>query len=133
MTLVVDASIAVKWLLIEEGSSMALALLGKDTLVAPDLVVPETGNVLWRHAVKGLISSQQAVSGMEGLLSFFDEIFASEPISRHAVEIAIAVNHPVYDCFYIALAEALDTTLVTADRRLAGKLDGSLRKRVELL
>jgi predicted nucleic acid-binding protein len=39
--------------------------------------------------------------------------------------IASQLDHPVYDCFYLALAEARDALLVTADRRLLRKLRGT--------
>ena len=133
MTLVVDASVAVKWLIREEGSEVAMALVGRDALVAPDLLVAEVANVLWRLTRVANLPAEQATRGMEELIGTIDELYPMEGLAVRALGIATALTHPVYDCFYIALAEALDTTLVTADRRLVGKLDGSLRKRVELL
>jgi len=48
----------------------------------------------------------------------FDELVPLAGLSRRAAAIALALDHPVYDCFYLALAEARDAPMVTADRRL---------------
>ncbi|HVC62704.1 MAG TPA: type II toxin-antitoxin system VapC family toxin [Acetobacteraceae bacterium] len=44
------------------------------------------------------------------------------PLAARALAIAAAIEHPAYDCFYLALAELRDTRLVTADRRLRSRL-----------
>jgi predicted nucleic acid-binding protein len=44
-TLVIDASIAVKWVVEEEGRSETLALRQKAKLIAPDLLVAECANI----------------------------------------------------------------------------------------
>ena len=51
-----------------------------------------------------------------------------QPLTRLAVratEIALQLDHPVYDCFYLALAEAERCLLVTADQRLREKVRGT--------
>ena len=55
----------------------------------------------------------------------FAELLAIGPLRRRALEIATALRHPAYDCFYLALAETRDAELVTADRRFAARLDGT--------
>jgi predicted nucleic acid-binding protein len=47
------------------------------------------------------------------------------PLAARALELAFALDHPVYDCFYLALAEAEQVGLVTADGRLESRLRGS--------
>ena len=54
MTFVVDASVAVKWLVNEQASEAAHRLLNsEERLVAPDFIVVEVGNVLWKKLRRG--------------------------------------------------------------------------------
>ena len=55
----------------------------------------------------------------------FAELWATVWLASRAFEIAAELRQPVYDCFYLALAESEDAMLVTADRRLIGRLAGS--------
>ena len=43
---------------------------------------------------------------------------ATEDLLAEATRLAVAIAHPIYDCLYIACAQATDSTLVTDDRRL---------------
>ncbi len=126
MTLVVDASVACKWFVEEAGSAAAAVLLeGGESLVAPDLVVAEVCNALWRKLRAGEIAAEQAEAGVEGLAGLFDDLVPSGRLAVDAFAIAKALRHPVYDCFYLALAEHGDTRLVTADAALLGRLAGT--------
>ena len=126
MTLVVDASVACKWLVEEDGSEAAAAVLdGGESLVAPDLIVAEVCNALWRKLRAGEIAPAQAEAGVESLAGIFDDLVASGRLAVRAFAIAEALRHPVYDCFYLALAEQGDTRLVTADAVLLGRLSGT--------
>lgn len=59
--LVVDASVAVKWFLVEPGDREALALLdAAESLVAPELIVAEVVNVVWKRLMAGTIEASQA-------------------------------------------------------------------------
>ena len=60
MTFVIDASVALKWVIEEDDSETAIALLTQDALAAPDLLVIECGNVLWAKARRGLLRREQA-------------------------------------------------------------------------
>lgn len=68
---------------------------------------------------------RQAPLTAASLPRFFVRLIALAPLAARAVEIAAELRHPVYDCFYLALTESEDATLVTADRRLIGRLAGS--------
>ena len=50
MTLVVDASVAVKWFVEEDGRQQALQILDLDEREAPDLIIAEVANVIWKKA-----------------------------------------------------------------------------------
>jgi predicted nucleic acid-binding protein len=46
-------------------------------------------------------------------------------LAARALAIADELRHPAYDCFYLALAQARDARLITADRRFTGRLGGT--------
>ncbi len=121
--LVVDASVACKWFIDEYGTKAAEALLALgETLLAPDLIVPEVCNVACLKLRRGQIGADQAASMVNGLPDLFDELVPSEQLAARAFIIASTLAHPAYDCFYLALAELRGTRLVTADRKLIGRL-----------
>ena len=118
MRFVVDASVAVKWLVAEEDEDIAdrLAASGQE-LHAPRLMASEAANVLWRKARVGEIERAEAGAAM-ALLADMPVIWNDdETVGADAVRLALALDHPVYDCMYLALAHRIGATVVTADRR----------------
>ena len=134
MTIVVDASVAVKWVLRESGSDAADALLDDDSLIAPAIWLAEAGNALWRRTRMAEIT---AVEAHERLTELQKAPVASLAIGPHldrALDLAISLNHPIYDCLYLAVALHQDAHVVTADRRFAAAAARSdLADRVRLL
>jgi predicted nucleic acid-binding protein len=119
--LVIDASVAVKWVVEEEGTKEALALRDR-ALAAPDLLIAECADILWKKVRRNELSEQEAVFAA-GLLARADiELMATRPYLEVAVRIAVALDHPAYDCIYIALAEAEELRFVTADVSLLRKV-----------
>jgi predicted nucleic acid-binding protein len=130
--IVVDTSVAVKWLVEEEDSDRAAALLGR-SLVAPDLILIECGNALWKRQRRGEIPFDQALAGLARLEQFVS-LAPSAPFALRALEMAVELQHPVYDCLFLAAAERLDVMLVTADRRFYDAVARSARAgRITLL
>ena len=126
MTLVVDARVALKWYLIEDGAEAARQILAEgDTLVAPELVVAEVCNACWLAGRRGEISAAQQSQIAEDITRVFDRLVGLVPHASRAAAIARELDHPVYDCFYLALSEALDAPLVTADGRLLARVAGT--------
>jgi predicted nucleic acid-binding protein len=125
MTLIVDASIALKWFVPEELEDEADALAGRADLVAPDLIFSEVGNALWARATRGLLPRADAERSLEAFEAVALTILDSPPFARRALAIALDLGHPIYDCIYLACAERLDALLVTADNRLFRKVTGS--------
>lgn len=123
--LVVDASVAVKWLLPEAHSVEATALLERhNRLIAPDLLWIEVGNVLWKHQRRGSLSIEETTLLVEQVMAMPVEIESSEPLIQPAVQLALGTGRTVYDCIYLALALMRDAVVVTADERLANALAG---------
>lgn len=123
--LVVDASVAVKWVVQEHDTAIAHALVGADALAAPELALVETANAIWKYTKLGVVSPAQATRAVEEFPGFYDLLVPMEPLLRRAHAIAQALGHRVYDCFYLALAERETAPLVTADRRLLARIAGT--------
>ena len=124
--LVIDASVAIKWFIVEPGRPEAKRLLdGGNLLVAPELVVAEVVNVVWKRLMADAIDRSQAADVPRELPHLFTELCPLAPLAGRALALAEELRHPAYDCFYLALAEARDAKLVTADRRFAQRLAGT--------
>lgn len=119
---VVDTSVAIKWVIDEEGSNEADLLQNAD-MVAPALLRIEAANVLRTIAARQVVTGDQAVDLFLLLQTAPVTIIdADDTLERRALELALEMRHPVYDCVYLALAERTDRQLVTADRRLLTSL-----------
>jgi predicted nucleic acid-binding protein len=121
VSLVVDASVAAKWVLPEPESERAEELRRSgEALLAPTLVVAEIGNAVWKRAVRGDLSSAEAIDAVATATALFTALTPMEHLAARATEIAIELNHPIYDCFYLALAERERAPIISADAKLLG-------------
>jgi predicted nucleic acid-binding protein len=119
VTLVVDASVAAKWVLPEDGADKAAALRdADDDFIAPSLIVAEIGNAIWKRAIGHELSKADALQAHKIAVSLLARLVPLEQIGARATEIAIDLRHPIYDCFYLALAEREGCPHITADTRL---------------
>jgi predicted nucleic acid-binding protein len=113
------------------GNPKSQRLLLEEELAAPDLLISETLNAFWK-----LRRSGRSTPSLSVLLSTFDyiQIEPSRPHAARAAELADRLDHPVYDCLYLALAEAQADVLLTADAVFERKTRvPGLRKRVRLM
>jgi predicted nucleic acid-binding protein len=131
-TFVVDASIAVKWVIEEKGTAAALSLRKQAKLIAPELLVAECANILWKKVRRDELSKDEALLAARLLQGADLELFSTRGLLDAAALIAIDLDHPAYDCLYVALAAERDCRFVTADDRLLRRLarHGALRERV---
>lgn len=121
--LVVDASVAAKWFFPEAHSQRCLRLLNAaSTLLAPDLILAEFGNLVWKRFCRGEISSEEASAVVQDFLRVPLTITPARELLRSALDIALATRRTVYECLYLALAVQRDAKLVTGDERLANAL-----------
>jgi predicted nucleic acid-binding protein len=106
--------VAIKWVVPEPDSGRAEILLDHG-LVAPDLIYAECANVLWKKVRRGEITEEEAEIAAQTLDQA--DITIARTRGRLAVATAIAVelDHAAYDAVYLAVAEASDLRLVTAD------------------
>jgi predicted nucleic acid-binding protein len=123
--LIVDANVAVKWVLPEPDSHIALKLRTDSRLLAaPALLIEEAGNVAWQRARRGELSRAQAIEVVRIVVGLVPLIVSAADLYEEALRLAIDLDHPIYDCFYLALALRNRAPLATADRtlsELAGK------------
>ncbi len=127
-TLVIDASVAVKWVVEEDGTEEAVALRGKARLIAPELLVAECANILWKKVRLGELTRDEASLAARLLQGADLELLPTRGLLEHATWLAIELDHAAYDCIYLALAMSADCRFVTADRWLLAKL-AAVRRR----
>lgn len=118
MTIVVDASVAVA-ALIDSGSAgdWAEEIIARSELVAPELLLIETTNVLRRLERNGDIATYEAISAQRDLMRLDIDLFPFAPFASRVWE--LRNNLTSYDASYVAVAEAFDAPLATLDRKLA--------------
>jgi len=119
VTLVVDASVALKWVIEEDGAAAARQLILDEMLAAPDLLFIECANVLWAKARCGQISAADARTALAAIES---APVRAVPVRAHAAAaqaIALELDQTAYDSLYLAVALAERAVLVTADEAFA--------------
>lgn len=116
--MVVDATVVVA-ALVDSGDDgrWAERTLSDGRLVAPHLMPVEVANILRRAAAAGDVSSEVATLAHGDLLQLRVQLMPYEPVAERAWE--LRENLTMYDAWYVALAEAVDSPLATLDRRLA--------------
>lgn len=123
---VLDASVIVA-LFVEESETpnaeRALQALADEQaeLHAPDLIVYEIANALWKRTARGDISPELATQRMNDFDGLEIELYRPQSIARAALGLAISQKLTAYDAAYLAVALALGAPLLT--------LDGGLRDR----
>ena len=122
MILTVDASVVVKWFVDEPLSEESRLLLAHRLhLRAPAILISEFANTIWKKVRRGEIAdSGPYFDELASIPEIFDLLPDADVIERAAC-IAVEIGHPVYDCLYLACAEATESAAITADRRLADK------------
>ena len=127
MLYVIDAGVVVKWFIPEVDSAIAHQLLerylqGVDTPVAPDLLIAECGNVLWRRCRQGDITPDEATDSLADLLTLNVPLVPATRLVQSALQLALQHQRTVYDALYLALAQERNCDLITADERFFNAL-----------
>lgn len=118
MTLVVDANVALCWSFEAPDSAKAISLLHNgDHLIAPDLIIPEVTNALFKLIGVLPEKADRARDAIAFLPRWFSEIVPSQNLRIQALDLALELRHPAYDCCYLALALSRGVKLVSADVR----------------
>ncbi len=120
---VVDSSVVAKWFFPEPDAVHAKHLLDdaarrSKRLIVLDLALVEVTNVIWKYLHRKQIVIEDARRLLDDLLATPVHIEPSEPLLRSALEIAAKYDRAVYDALFVALAQRLDLSAVTADEPL---------------
>lgn len=113
--IVIDASVVITSLLPEIDSEAARALIASEACMAPDLIISECVNALWKSVRLDRILPREAEAALEALTNLGVLLVPSRDLANRALDLAIALEHPAYDCFYLALAETRGVEMVTRD------------------
>ena len=114
---VVDANVVVKWFVDEAGADRASAFRS-GAMVAPDLVFAEVGNALWKLQRKGVLTAADYWEAVQALRVAPIGVVSVLELLPSAARLALELDHPLHDCFYLALAMREGAPLVTANQRL---------------
>ena len=122
-TYVLDASVAVKWYLPESDSDRAARLLtaaedGLVSLIAPELLLLEVANAVWKHERRGELSQEDALGALVRLKETSLAWVPDQDWAYAALGLSLALGCAVYDATYLAVAEAYSAQVLTDDRRL---------------
>lgn len=122
-TAVLDASVAVRWVVPERGSNEAAELLARPiSWLAPRLMLTEAAAALRRKVAGRELSAAVAIQALGALVEAVADgtvrVTDDEEFVSSALALAVTLGHKVPDCLYLAVAEREGCELATADQRL---------------
>ena len=133
--MILDASVAVKLVVAEPGTIEARAIcFAQPTLIAPDWVLIETGSAIWGKAMRSELRAADIPALMRTLPGFFQTLHPTLDLMDDGLRLAVELQHPVYDCLYLALALRVGQGMLTADKGfVASARRAGFAQQVELL
>jgi predicted nucleic acid-binding protein len=125
--IVLDASVAAKWYIREINSELAQRLLDGDfSFLVPDIFLAEVATAVRKqHREHGQLNAADVRAAINDFLTLGIQPISSAILLPRAIEASLILDHPVYDCLYLSLAERSQKIAVTADKRLCEKVEGS--------
>ncbi len=127
MNLVVDASVAAKWIFREADADKAMALQwqferGRLELLAPDILPAEIANVIWKKVLRQDLDSLDAHAHYSKFKRVCPFLVSISSLAEAALSVSLRYRRTVYDSLYIALAIERGCEMLTADERLFNAL-----------
>lgn len=121
--IVVDSSVAAKWVLPEPDDAQAKHLLTEskrngDRLILLDLALIEVSNAIWKRFHRGLTTPDETRAALDDLLRTPVDVADSNTLLKPGLEIAMKYDSAVYDALFVALCQDLGLQGVTADEPL---------------
>lgn len=119
--IVVDTSVAIKWVVAEERRAEARMVLASGWILhAPDLMLLEAANTLRRKVRGKLISTEQSAEGFDLIRQSVTILTMRDQIDE-TMALAIELDHSVYDCCFLACALWSGSLFITDDVVFARK------------
>jgi predicted nucleic acid-binding protein len=116
---IVDASAAVRAVLVPDGETRFAKLLAKaEHVAAPELLSAEAAGVFSRYVQAGALSRPEAERGLRACLELVDEFVPLAPLAVESFELGILTGGTAQDMFYLVLARRYGGVLLTADESL---------------
>lgn len=116
---VLDASAAVRLILADPAAADLAERVGGAALVlAPELMLTELANTLWKHRRAERLNDLDPQELLAEARELVDRLEPDRHLQAEALALACHLNHPVYDCLYLALARREAASLISSDRRL---------------
>jgi len=123
MIRIIDSSVFIKWFVHETGHEEALEWIDDETtFMAPNLLICEVANIAWKKIRRGAIDPQDGYDIVFRCAGGPIEFIPDKMLALAAWRISRALDHPAYDCVFLAAAESVNARLLTADTRLAATL-----------
>jgi len=134
MDFIVDSSVVAKWVLNEPGGEKAREFIASHIFLrAPDLIVSELANIFWKKAIRGDLTSEEAVERFDNILRDHIDVtvhlLPARIVTKRALQIALATSRSAYDCLYLAAAIQARCRFVTADERFVRSIKDSTLQR----
>jgi predicted nucleic acid-binding protein len=124
---VIDASIAAKWLFLEEGSDKAEGLLESyNSFIVPELFYIEMDAIISKKVRQGELPAVDANRKRDQVMKLALQKFDHQTISKLAFEISISLPVTFYDALYLSLAIETKSIMWTADSRLVNGLSNTV-------
>ena len=122
-SLIVDASVVAKRLVLETDTDKAKALFadweqGALDILAPAILPAEIANMLWKRTRRALLSTAVAETLFRNFNAFHIPVWPTDDLLEPALALALRNGHSAYDGLYVALAIKTGWNLITADERL---------------
>ena len=90
-------------------------------VMAPDIYYSEASNAAWKYFHIEDAPVEIVFKLSIQAVSLIDHFLPSNSLWQDALKLACDLEHPVYDCFYLVLAQKFEATLLTSDRKLLKK------------
>ena len=128
---VLDASVVAKLVFPEQGSEAVVARVralidAEAALHVPDLFFVELANIAWKKVRRHEATADDARAVLDVARRLGARIWREPALVDAALEIGLALGCTAYDALYLAVAEHVDGTLLTADTKLAARVSAAL-------
>lgn len=118
LPIVLDASVAIKLVVLEPGTANAQAvLLDEDERVAPDWLLTEIASGLSQKVRYEGLAIDRAIAALAASPRFVDRFLPAQPFLSDAIKLAVELEHALYDCLYLVIAIAEGGHVLTADQK----------------